>query len=931
MARVRRTEADLLDGMLERTVRGSGGAAVVVGEPGMGKTSLLADVEARARQRGMRVLRCRGVESERDMPFAGLHELLRPCQDGIEQLAGPQRAALDSALGLSDRPAERFLVSVAVLGLLVAVAEERPVVVLVDDMHWLDPDSRNALLFAARRLALESVCMVLAARRTPEWDVGRAGPPVIELGPLSDTEAAAVLAERHPEIVPPVSEWLLTAAAGIPLVLFELASTLDAAQLSGTRELPPDPVVGPRLRAVLLSDVQRLGPDARRVLLLAAAEGGEDMDLLLRAAKSLGIGAEAFDALQGSGAVWMDRGRVRFRHPLIRQAVYEDAGPAARMAAHRALAEAGDPERRAWHLAAAAEGPDEGIAVLLERQAEVCLRRGATGTAERALVRAAELSESDAVRMARTVRAAEAAWQSGEREQAQALAGRVDERHADAPTRGRLLALRGITEYFSCTGEAAHLLLVRAARELAPTDAARAAKLLAMAVRAAWAANLPSLVAETGVQGAALLSAEPSLARPLGHLVQVSAARSFPDCGSNPGPGDLGEGERSADLRGLFTELAPTLADSDRDWVAIAALLALACGTEDIVHRAYVTQEQRLRSGGAVGQLAVVLSQMSTLEVAAGRWTTAVSNAAEGGWLAEQSGQPATTAVSDNALAWVAAMQGRERDCRERADRTLRFASEHGINVIAAGARWHLALLELGMGRPDAAMDVLLPVVAPGGPSSHPSFAALAMADLTEAAVRCGRLTEIRGSLEEAAQGGLESDIAWARSAGHRMLGLLATAERQTPAADETAAGHFTAAIDAATAAGRPFDLAHTRLLHGELLRRRKQRGQALPELRAAYETFDRLGATPWRERARREIQAAGDQVASSTPDILEDLTPQELQISRLAASGLTNKQIADRLFISPRTVGYHLYHVFPKLGVTSRSQLREVPELRSE
>ncbi|MGW3345811.1 helix-turn-helix transcriptional regulator [Nonomuraea rubra] len=978
--------ARLLDGARERR----SAVLVVRGEAGIGKSALLGYAAARAD--GMRVLRGGGVESESELPYAAAHQLLRPVAERLAAIPAGQAAALRAAFGLGE-PVEgdRFLVSVAVLSLLSEVAEERPLLCLVDDAHWLDGASADALAFVARRLEAEGVVLLFAARdeepgipsrtgtgpptaRAPHPPAGPplvgtgvprplAGLPELRLGGLDAGAAQALLAERTSvSLAPEVAALLVTSTAGNPLGLLELPGSLSTEQLAGTRPLPERLPVGEVVEQVFLARVRRLGAPAQTLLLIAAAEDSGDVGLVLRAARTLDLPPDALDEAEHAGLVRVDGGTLTFRHPLVRSAVYRGATFLQRQAVEQALAAVladEDADRRAWHLAAAATGPDETVAGELEASAERATRRGGHASAASALHRAADLTGHPEPRARRLTLAAETAWLAGQPDRARTLLDEAATRTAEPRLRARGEHVRGAIEGLCGRPDLAYAMLVAGAELVSPpnpaaatpasgaggpadspmghdpstrTDVApgrepgeapgpdpgeaggaaggsgrpapgeavlepgQAARMLIEAGRLAFtAADLPRL-AEAGRRLAGLPPAEEAVTA--GGKLMIGLAALLE-----------GDAERAATLLREGRALAQDSADPQS--LTMAAGAAMFVGEDATALDLFTTAAVRARTAGAVSALPLVLAPHGALQMWTGRFAAARATATEGLRLALDTRQDNIAAHHRAVLAWIAAVQGRAEECRTEADAALSRAIGQRLGPPAGIAAWALALLDLGEGRTGEAFDRLtaLADAAPG--EGHPIVKIFAAADLVEVAVRADRPDRAATALDLLRRWAGPARSAWADALVSRCRGLVENADE-----------HFTEALSLHAQAGRPFDTARTALLFGEALRRRRRRAESRRHLRAAREIFERLDAAPWAALARVELQATGETARKRDPSTSADLTPQESQIARMVSEGGTNREIAAHLFLSPRTVDYHLHKVFVKLGLSSRAEL---------
>ncbi|MFI1517619.1 helix-turn-helix transcriptional regulator [Kitasatospora cineracea] len=902
----RGTERAAVDRLLAAAGGGRAGALVLRGEPGIGKSALLdAAAEAAA---GWRVLRAAGVESEARLPHAVLSQLLAPALGELDGLPGPQRAALERTLGLADGPAgDRLLVGLAVLTLLGDLAERQPVLALVDDLQWADPESAAVLRLAARRLGAERVALLLATREDDGPDP--AGLPDLRIGPLAEPDAAALLHHLAPELPDPAR--VLAAAAGNPLALRELPHGAD------TGALPP----AGRLRLAYHGQVSRLPGRTQRWLLLAALEETGALEVLLRAAAESGLDAADLAPAEEQGLLKVDltAGRVAFRHPLLRSAVADRAPLVDRLAAHRALAAAhgpAEPLRRAWHRALAATGRDADAAGELAAAAGAAAARGGHTGASAAYERAARLSPDPDLARRWTVEAVEAALEAGEVDRAERLALAADRPDADPVTRAHLLFARGVAEFWRGEHGPAHRRLTEAAALVADPHPGPAARVLVQAVHVAWYDGLPAVRDTLTALTALPLPADD----PLEPVVRYLAAALGPltgEQGQGPDADPARAGGTGAGRAGVGS---PTLPEAERAARAAGAAvpvdLALACGAGLVPgHDAEVLDLARRlvregREAGAFGTLPTLLFFLAEAELFDGRPGLAADHAAEALGLARDTGQPLWTGQLHGFLAYLSAVRGDGDPCREQA--AAAFARG---GAGAPWARWALGVLDLGAGRAEDAFGQLAALT--GGPHAHHVSAVRAVPDLVEAAVRLRREERTAGPLAGFERWAARADRPWARALVHRCHALLAP--------DELAEDRYLAALAEHAEQPRPWEQARTELLYGEWLRRGRRKAEARAPLRSAEQAFRRLGAGPWAERARLELDATGGPAAAGPDRTVAGLTPQESQIVRLAAQGLSNREIAAQLFLSARTVGHHLYKAYPKLGVGSRTELAGV------
>jgi DNA-binding CsgD family transcriptional regulator/tetratricopeptide (TPR) repeat protein len=895
----RGAECAALDGLLTAARSSSSGVLVLRGEPGVGKSALCDYAAERAA--GMRVLRCAGIESEVRLPFATLHQMLHPVRDQLHLLPEPQAAAVRGVFGtVPDRSSDPFLVAVAALTLLGEVAAASGLLCLVDDAHWVDPASAEALVFVARRLEAEGVAVVFAARDGDVHTFRADGLPELRVRGLDAAAARALLATSAPGLTDEVCASLVAGTAGNPLALLELPATLTRDQLAGRETLPVPLAVGHEVERLFIARVRRLSPAAQRFLLVAAAESTGDLTAVLRAAALAAIPDGALDESERAGLVGVRDGRIDFRHPLVRSAIYGLATFLDRRSVHVALGDVltdpADADRRSWHRAAAAIEPDAELADALETSANRARARGGAAAAADALARAAQLSPSDTVRAARYVAAAGDAWQAGQWQRVPALLDAAEPVAGSAEVRARLSFVRGMLELRSGTPADAYRLLLRSAAESGPH------------------ADRSALETLVHAGEAAALLGEPALAAEVERLALAAANGTGPDeallVGLLSGWASIARDDWAAGARGLAAAVGGV---SDRDsptrhlWAGRAAIYL---GDVTAARACYGRAVSLARADGAVGELPMMLDRLAFSDVLSGRIADATANAAEGLRLADALGLDSGIALV--CLALAAAWTGDEDACRTAAERAHELAAARQLRMVAAGADWALGLLDLGAGRPVDACARLL-ALAPGGRSDHLVIRLWATPDLVEAAVRSGSPQNCEPAVAELARWAGGSGLPVPAAALRRCQGLL---ERADPATE------FGAAVDLDPRGDRPLERARVELLLGESLRRARRRSESRVHLHAALEAFERAAAAPWSARAATELRASGETAHTRDVGARGTLTPQERQIARFAGEGVSNPDIAARLFLSRRTVEYHLHKVFTKLSLASRVEL---------
>jgi DNA-binding CsgD family transcriptional regulator len=903
----RDAERARIGALLEAARASRSGALVVRGEPGIGKTALLED--AREQAPDMHVLTARGVETESDLPFAGLHQLTRPALHLIERLPPPQADGLRAALGLADRAGdERFLISVACLTLLSELAEGGPVLCLVDDAHWLDAPSSDALLFVARRLGAEGIAMLFAAREADDVHFEAPDLPVIDLGPLDVGSAAALLInDADRAMAPRVQDALVEQAGGNALALVELPASLSDAQLAGEEPLPETLPLTRDVQRLFLERVGRLPEPTQRLLLVIAADGSGRLSTILGAAETLGVPEEALAAAELAGVVSVSGGSLEVRHPLVRSAVYQRASSIERGAVHLALAESLDGElerdERAWHLAAAAPGPDAQVADELAAAAERASDRSGHAAAATAFERAAQLSVDDESKGLRLVAAATAAWDAGQPNRALALLREASPVVADPWTRAQLEHVRGVVQ-FRCGGLLeAFDILVDGSDVAARLDLRKALEMLFDAANAAATAGDYERVAESGHRAAAL--------PPAGDEVDAVLIRLL------IGVGSLQKGESAHELSLVLDAIARGDEFDEPRW-----LIWASGGAQFVGDRALAAEFLRraisiARASGKRDRLASALVSFVLDGLIQGRHSV-LGEASEGLTLTREAGLENLTTLFLATHAWFAAVRGKREECRMYAAEASERARTSGAGLGAALSDWALSIADLTSGQPaEAAARLGAMRAAPAG-VGHPYIGLLSIPDLVEACVRTGEPERAETAIA-ALEGFAEPEgPGWARALAARCRALLARGEE--------AEREFERALSLHAEADRAFDRARTALLYGEFLRRERRRIDARRQLRAAHEVFEQLGAAAWAQRARVEIRASGERARKRDPSTVDELTPQELQIARFVAGGLSNREVAAQLFLSPRTIEYHLRHVFTKLGITSRTQLARLP-----
>jgi DNA-binding CsgD family transcriptional regulator/tetratricopeptide (TPR) repeat protein len=895
--RGRRRECATLDRLLEAARAGQSRALVVRGEPGVGKSALLEYLRSRAT--GCRVVRASGVQSEMELAFAGLQQLCAPMLDRLDGLPEPQRDALRTAFGLSSgAPPDRFLIGLAVLSLLADVAEEQPLVCLLDDAQWLDRASAQALAFVARRLLAESVALVLAVRE-PTDELARL--PELEVQGLDDGDARALLSSalRGP-LDERVRDRIVAETRGNPLALLELPRGLTPAEMAGGFGLLDAPGLSGRIEESFQRRLDALPSQTQRLMLVAAAEPVGEPALVWRAAQPLGIGLDA--AAPAAEADLVDFGaRVRFRHPLVRSAVYRAASPGERRRVHGALAEATDPEvdpdRRAWHRAQATTGLDEAVAAELGRSASRAQARGGLAAAAAFLERAAELTPDPARRAQRALAAAETQHQAGAYDAALALLSTAETGPLDELGCARVDLLRGQIAFAVSRGSDAPPLLLSAGKRFEPLDIGLARETYLDALASAlFAGRLATGSGALDVaQAVRATPGPPGPARATDHLLDGWALMITEGYGAGTPP-------LKRAMSGFLRRQISREEETRWLWLACHAAFELWDEAWVVLSERHV---QVARAAGALAVLPIALQSPAVAHVFAGDFAAAASLLEEAAAITDATG----TELPPYGPVLLASCRGREAEAVPLIEANVKHAVARGEGIGLAVIQWASALLYNGLGRYEDAL------AAAQRATEDPRDPPRTLPELVEAAVRCGRPEAATAALERLSESTQASGTDWG-------LGMEALS-RALLSDDEVAERLYREAIDRLSRTGMRLPLARAHLLYGEWLRRERRRTDAREHLRIAHQTFTVMGAEAFAERAEREVRATGAIARQRTVEIRVELTAQESQIARLASEGLSNPEIASRLFISPKTVEYHLHKVFGKLDIVSRSELR--------
>ncbi len=880
----------------------------LVGEAGIGKTALLQDAGDHAE--GMQILRARGVESEADVPFSGLFELLRPALGALVDVPAPQAAALQGALALAPGGAQdRFAVGAATLSLLAAYAEQAPVLVLIDDAHWLDAPSAEAIMFAIRRLLADAVAVVIAVRDGHASLLDLAGFPIQRVTGL-DRQGTRELLTRAAGHAPTddVARRLYEATAGNPLALLEVAPV--AAGVAASEIDVPVPV-SRQITEAFLDRSAPLPGRTRRALTLVAASHDGDTAVIARAAAVLGLHLADLEPAEAAGLVSLGDGVVEFRHPLARAASYGDASAAQRREVHRALAGAlpdRDADRRAWHLASAATGPDSAAAAALQQAADRARGRSAYATASAGFQRAARLAEDDGLRDQLLYAAADAAWKAGAGERTTVLLDELRARRPMGTLAARVTHLHG--EVLAHRGPVmeGHAMMTAAAESAARAgEPELGALMLADAAHACFYGGAASTMVATTRRALALLPTHPSpraayVCRTAHGLALVLV-----------GEGDLG----AETIRGAALMLAST-PELARDpsllhWTVLGALWLREAGADQVIDAA-VTEGRRQAAGGQLGHL---LDLASRHHATADRWTVAAAGFHEAIELARETGSGTDLAAALAGLCWLEARQGKGEECRAHAQEAQQLAAALGVATHHVWTFAALADLELGAGDLSAAERHLREQQAMLERLGIDDVDLSPTPELVETLVRVGdraQADRLSGPYVAAAAA---KGLPWSGARAARCAGLLA--------ADDALQAPFERALTLHARTPDVFERARTQLAYGARLRRARRRIDARGQLRAALATFETLGAIPWAEQASAELAATGETARRRDVSTLDQLTARELQVALLLSGGLTTRVAAGQLFLSPKTVEYHLRHVYQKLGIRSRPELAAV------
>jgi DNA-binding CsgD family transcriptional regulator len=904
----RESERRAIGSLLSGARVGDSRVLVLSGEPGIGKTTLLAEAETLVGD--MRVLRAQGVESEQFIPFAGLLQLLRPLLALLDSIPGPQAAALSSALLLEGRPEitpSRFAVGAATLSLLARAAEDAPLAVLIDDAHLLDQPSAEAVAFAARRLISDPVAILVAVRPAEPGAVLWSSLPALSLAGLDLEAARALLEAVVGDVAREKVARLHRATAGNPLGLLELGDRLDDVDAVPS-ESPL--AVSEQISRSFIGRAADLSDDARLALLVAAADG-TSARTVREACTALGLEGRRLDEAEDAALVTIVDDRVQFRHPLVRSAVYGAASPESRRAVHRALAAAvprQETTRLAWHLSQGAVAPDEPTAVTLDEVARQASRRGAHAIAARAYERAAALTSRPMTLAARFAAAGEAAWLAGLREWSVDLLDRALAQNPDPLLRAHIQEVRGAVETRCGSLDQALTLLLKAAHDVEETAPDTAIRIFADAVHVSFYLGDAPASMRAGAAIERLL--ESSVDSDTGYLGAVASGMAM----VLSGDGAHGiERIRTA----AYRLAAPDEEPEDQFRLPLRLQGALWLRSSG-AHRTIVAEAiERMRDQAALGSLPSLLMHLARDAATTDRWDDAEAAYAESIQLARETGQTTDLAVSLGGLACLNARRGDDRECEDNAAAAEQLCREHRIRLAALWADFARGDLRLGRGDPAGALvryERLMGALAETGLADPDQSCA---PELVETWIHLRRPEDawtVARSFSAKAEAKGEP---WALARAERAVGLCETGAR--------AERHFGDAIRLHAETPDRYERARTELAFGSRLRRDRNRGRARPLLRSALESFELLGATPWADKAAAELLATGERVHRREANAMDELTSQERQIAQLLSAGRTTREAAAALFISPKTVEYHLRHVYLKLGIQSRAALAEL------
>ncbi len=891
-----------IDRLLAEARQGHSGCLAFVGEPGIGKTVLLEYALGEAAE--MRLMRARGVESEAEIAFAGLAELLSPALGAIERIPPPQAAALEGALTLGPALAQdRFAVGAATLSLLSSWAEDGPGLLLIDDAHLLDSASADALRFAIRRLVADPIAVILTAREGEPSLLDGADLRVLRLAGLERSDATLLL--HGLEVRGESVERLYRATGGNPLALIELAPAAERLLTApGDAPIP----ISTTIAEAFVRRIEALGEATRRTLLVAAASDSREISVIAAAAARCGLSVEDLAAAEDAGLLTLGQGELEFSHPMARSAVYGAATGRERREAHAALAATlpdGEVERRAWHLAAASIGPDAEASLALGQAGERARQRSAYTVAAAAFERGGQLATSEELRARMLFAAADAAWLGGDGDRTLRLLEQARDHAVDPGLAARIEQLHGHVLMRRGPVMEGYRLIVSAAEQSASSEPELAVVMLAEAVHGCFYAGDTEAMRAAAARAGELADGQDS--------GRASFFAAMAGCMALVADGRGEEGAAEARRAVSILEREDELRDDPRllAWAAFGPLwLREKDADRGLIDRAL----ERARATSAVGILPTLLHNVARHQATSDQWPAAEACYDEAVRLARETGQRTEIAASLAGLSWLEARQGRERACREHAEEAAMLCSELGMGLYGVWAIAALAELELALARPEAALAHLEAQARALRGQGIDDVDLAPGPELVDTYLRLGRPEEAAAATAEFTAAAQAKGQPWALARAERCRGMLAESSEFEQCFEQAVLLHERTPDD--------FETARTRLSFGARLRRERKRVRSREELRAALDAFEGLGAWPWAEQARGELQATGETARRRDTSTLDDLTPQERQIARLLADGRTTREAAASMFLSPKTVEYHLGHVYRKLGIRSREQL---------
>lgn len=895
----RAEELATLTTMVDSARSGRASAIVIRGEAGVGKSALVDELTSQSED--VQVLRTRGVESEVDFAFGGLYEVLRPAMPRIRRLPPGQASAMRTAFGLDvGAVTEPLLVSVGALSLIAELAEETPVLCVVDDAHWLDPVSATALAFVARRLTAERVVMVFTVRDEEAHRIDIAGISELRLDRLDETASRDLLVSRFPDIASAVTERLFENTLGNPLALVEMAGGLSEQQLQGSIRLPEQLPASGDLSDAFLTRARRLSGAAQQLLLVIAIDDTGNLRTVLESASRLDIPPEGLDEIETTRLVDIEDTQVRFHHPLMRSAVLHGSSRPEQREAHKALAAtyraAGDLERAASQLFAATDGVDETVAAELEEAAIPARRRGGFEAASGALEHSAALTPDPDTRARRLLAAAEDAWTAGLFDRARRLvdSSRALTDETSVPT--ELVRLQAWIEMNDGSVETARDVLWENARRTISNDPLISLEMAAAAAEMAWVQSDFNALKE---MGSSLPSFEsvPSSSSHYSLLLTGFIAHAH---------GDLLGGTAA------LVEATHIAEDQDdNDLLNSAGHVAFYTGDDSAAHRINTKVAARARSTGSIGRLIYALQRQAPAEILKGRFALAAATLEESSGLAKSIGRESIVTVTTAWQAYLSAIRGTD-EFKSLIPKVEDHIATGALGVlrplVESVISWSQATREAIDDRQASALQRLRSI-------DHPAIKMMAAFDLIDLGIRAGQGNEAMQAIDWVESLASAAVAGWASTLVSYGRALMS---------EEDAESHLRQALAGGGPNQRPFDMARIRLALGIHLRRNRQRMEARPHLEEALASFESMGARLWGERASRELRASGKTARARDPSTIFDLTPQELQVARFVSQGLTNREVAERLFLSPRTVDYHLRKIFVKLGISSRSRLSQ-------